>query len=105
MLAYTSTGSVDLAPYVLVWFICGMVGAVLGGSRKMGGTVGFFLGLLVGPIGVIIVAVAAKREPHVPVAPVVPSSVADEVAKLSALHDAGVLSDADYAAQKAKLLS
>jgi hypothetical protein len=37
-------------------------------------------------------------------APAATASVADELAKLAALHEQGHLSDAEFAAQKAKLL-
>ena len=37
-------------------------------------------------------------------APAAQVSVADELAKLAALHDQGHLSDAEFAAQKAKLI-
>jgi hypothetical protein len=36
--------------------------------------------------------------------PAAPLSVADELGKLAALRDAGVLSEDEFAAQKAKLL-
>ncbi len=46
----------------------------------------------------------AGRVPH-PNAPTAPHSVADELSKLAQLRDAGVLSSAEFEAQKSKLLS
>jgi hypothetical protein len=45
-----------------------------------------------------------RNPPSVPAQPG-PSSVADELAKLADLRDKGVLTDAEFAAQKARLLS
>jgi hypothetical protein len=41
---------------------------------------------------------------NVPVAPTAPASVADELRKLATLHTEGLLSDAEFAAQRARLL-
>ena len=39
--------------YVLVWFLCGIVAAVIGANKGAGGT-GFLLGVLLGPFGILI---------------------------------------------------
>lgn len=41
-------------------FICGVFGSVLCGSRAQ--TIGFFLGLLLGPLGVIAAAIRGNRQ-------------------------------------------
>jgi hypothetical protein len=43
--------------------LCGVIGAALGSSKKVGGGGGFILGLLLGFIGLIIVAVSAPKSP------------------------------------------
>jgi uncharacterized protein DUF4429/putative oligomerization/nucleic acid binding protein len=48
-------------------------------------------------------AIAARAQ-GAPSSPAPPSSTADELKKLAELHDAGVLSDEEFAQQKAKLL-
>ncbi len=40
--------------FVLIWIVCGIVGAMIASSRGGSGPGGFFLGLLLGPLGVII---------------------------------------------------
>ncbi|APR53181.1 PDZ domain-containing protein [Sphingomonas koreensis] len=52
-------------------------------------------------------AVVAATEPTVPAQPVVvaPASVADELVKLAKLKDQGLLTDAEFQAQKSKLLA
>lgn len=42
--------------FVILWIICAFVGAALGSRKGRGGT-GFILGLLFGPIGILIVLV------------------------------------------------
>jgi hypothetical protein len=40
--------------FVAIWLICGIAAAVIANSRGGSGVVGFILGFLLGPIGVII---------------------------------------------------
>jgi len=42
---------------IIFWLLCGIVGAMIGSNKGEGG-LGFFLGLLLGPIGVLIVALS-----------------------------------------------
>lgn len=42
--------------WVIIWIICGVIGALIGRSKGRGGA-GFALGILLGPLGVIIAAV------------------------------------------------
>jgi hypothetical protein len=39
--------------YVVIWLICGIIGAMIGSKKGAGGT-GFCLGVLLGPIGILI---------------------------------------------------
>lgn len=54
--------------------------------------------------GAIDAAIAAQRQPQAPAAAVAPS-VADELTKLAQLHQQGLLTDAEFAQQKARLLA
>lgn len=45
---------------IFFWLICGLLGALIGSGKKMGSLGGFLLGLLLGPIGLIIVAISTK---------------------------------------------
>lgn len=48
---------------VLIWFICAIVGAVIGSSKGEAG-MGFIAGLLLGPFGVLFAAMSSgDREP------------------------------------------
>ncbi|NBW76012.1 MAG: zinc ribbon domain-containing protein [Sphingomonadaceae bacterium] len=40
--------------FVVFWILCGVLGAVIASSKGASGAIGFLLGLLFGPIGVII---------------------------------------------------
>lgn len=49
---------------IVVWLVlAGMIGAAIGSSRTMGAGAGFFLGVLLGPIGWLI-TVASTRRPE-----------------------------------------
>ena len=51
---------------ILIWLVCGIVGAMIGAQKKMG-CLGFILGILLGPIGILIVVFAGGdrvRCPH-----------------------------------------
>jgi hypothetical protein len=59
--ANISSGGTDWAPIVAVWLICGAAGAIIGSNKKMGGTTGLVCGFLLGPLGVLIVALSSGR--------------------------------------------
>jgi hypothetical protein len=42
-----------MAVFIVIWFLCGIIGAMIG-SQKGAGCVGFLLGILLGPLGIII---------------------------------------------------
>lgn len=54
---YASSSDFDWTPFIVVWLIFGVIGAAVGASKNMG-CAGFLLGLLLGPIGIVIVAVS-----------------------------------------------
>jgi hypothetical protein len=49
----------DWTPILVIWGVMGVLGAMIGSGKKMGAGGGFFVGLILGPIGLIIVAVSA----------------------------------------------
>lgn len=61
--SYGSSGGDDGTLFVLIFVaaVCGFIGAALGSSRSIGAGAGFFLGLLLGPLGLIIVAVSGRK--------------------------------------------
>jgi hypothetical protein len=48
-----------MALYIAVWFVLACIGGLIGGSKGLGGQ-GFFLGLLLGPLGILIIAVVGN---------------------------------------------
>jgi hypothetical protein len=59
--------SAAVAAVFLVGFLCAIIGGAVGAPRGHGG-VGFLLGLLFGPLGILIVVVMAPAETTVPTA-------------------------------------
>ena len=47
---------------VIVWIICGIACAVIGSSRGDRGVAWFFLGVLLGPIGLVVALSADQRK-------------------------------------------
>jgi hypothetical protein len=45
--------------YVIVWLVCAFIGMGIGKSKGKG-ALGFILGLLLGPVGIIIIAVSKE---------------------------------------------
>ncbi|WP_156826944.1 zinc ribbon domain-containing protein [Geopsychrobacter electrodiphilus] len=48
--------------YIVVWVICGFICSVIAGSKGRSSGAFFFLGILFGPIGIIIAAVIPKND-------------------------------------------
>lgn len=51
--------------YFVVWFICGFICSVIAGSKGRSAGGFFLMGLLLGPLGVILAAVIPKNEEQV----------------------------------------
>lgn len=104
----------DWSVAIVVWIACGLINVAIAQSRQAGALANWFVfGVLLGPLGVLYALVSAKPKPgaHGPAAvspPVAaPSrgiSVADELAKLVALREAGELTAAEFARQRLNLL-
>lgn len=98
-----------LLGYAVIGALCAVYSAVLAEARGHGPTLWLILGLLFGPITLLIAAcLPNERKKRATVtaaelsAPI--SSVAVELTQLANLRDQGVLTDDEFAAQKAKLL-
>ncbi len=102
----------------IVWLFMAIICAVIGTNRKIGGVAGFFLGLFLSVIGLIIVLCskslddekrdmammyAMSQKPQT--ATKTNSSTADELQKLAALRDSNAISNDEYERLKQKLIS
>jgi len=85
------------------WVICAVICAIVGSNRKIGGTAGFFLGLFLGIIGLVIVLCSDKVERIIPNFNT--SSIPDQLKKYKELLDSGAITEAEYNIQKGRLLN
>jgi uncharacterized membrane protein YeaQ/YmgE (transglycosylase-associated protein family)/RNA polymerase subunit RPABC4/transcription elongation factor Spt4 len=46
---------------VIAWFVCGLIAAAISEEKGHSAVAGFFLGLLLGPVGVIVAAVISRE--------------------------------------------
>lgn len=103
----------DLTLVFWLWAILGaLIGAAIG-QRKGRAGAGFFFGVILGPIGWIIIAVGpdlrqkvpASATPPAPAAsPGEPQSVAARLGSLEDLKKGGLLNDDEYRAKREQLL-
>jgi len=84
-------------------FVCFIITAIwgyrAGAKRKVGGAAGLFLGLILGPIGIIIIYCFDKIE-KLPI-----ESIPDQLKKFKDLLDSSAITEAEYNVQKAKILN
>ena len=78
----------------------GLVCALIGDKRGIGRTPGFFLGLLLGVIGLIIVLCSPSNATLNPF-----ESIPDQLKKYKDLLDSGAITQAEYELQKTRLLN
>ena len=95
---FSLTNGQFLLLLLFVAVVCAVLGALVaqhgGGDVPLGGLLGFVLG----PLGVLIAAVMSlHRRPS-------DGSMADQLARVSTLHDGGKLTDAEFESAKTKLL-
>lgn len=100
---------------LLALFVMGVVGGLIGSGKGLG-FLGFFVGMLLGPIGWVIVAVSkgtpdaeARRSVEVQqqveqMTGVAAPSRVTELERLDALRLSGALTDEEFAAEKRRLL-
>lgn len=98
--------------YALLGLLCGLVGAAIGSAKSRAGF-GFFLGLVLGPLGCIIIAVlpGERRRDFMEAISARPGtaqpSSADAISALldlKKLLDAGAVTEAEYSDKKKLLL-
>ena len=102
----------DLTILFFASLICGLIGAAIGAHKNRGGA-GLFFGLLLGPLGWLIIAVgpdhrpAAKPVPAPAPAPVarLSASTTDALLDLKKLLDAGVITQSEFDSKKQTLLA
>jgi hypothetical protein len=91
---------------LLIWIVCAIAaGAIASGKNRSvagWGLIGFFFG----PLGLLIIAClpAVPSEAVHSTGSIGGGSYTDELAKLHALHKEGVLTEAEFTDQKARLL-
>ena len=57
-----SYGHLDMEIGVLIWILCGIACAVIAGSKGRSGIAWFFVGILLGPIGVVVALVIKEDQ-------------------------------------------
>lgn len=102
--------------YAFIWLFMAIICAIIGAKRKIGGVAGFFLGLFLSLIGLIIVLCSKSLDDEArqlammqnmtqkPVQPTT-TSTADELQKLASLHATNAISDDEYEQLKAKVIN
>ncbi|MDB5003691.1 MAG: hypothetical protein JWQ34_1916 [Mucilaginibacter sp.] len=100
-----------------IWLFMAIICAVIGSNRKIGGVAGFFLGLFLSVIGLVIVlcskslddekrdmamlrAMSQKPTPSTQIN----TSTADELQKLASLRASNAISNEEYERLKQKLI-
>lgn len=53
-------GGTDYTPFIIIWVVCGLIGGAIGSGKNLG-CAGFMLGVLLGPVGIIVIAVMGNR--------------------------------------------
>lgn len=87
-----------MAVFVLIWVVCA-IGAGMVASKKNRSVAGWGLvGFLLGPIGLLLAACAADNRQ-------VAATLTDQLSELQRLKRRGVITEAEFTAKKAKLLS
>lgn len=93
----------DYSVAIIVWIVCGIASLLIAQSRGATNVVTwFFVGVFLGPLGVIIAAIGAKGSGRTNRAVI---GAADELQKLATLRDAGTITADDFDRQKVSLLA
>ncbi len=106
---------------VLVWILCAFLGMAMGKERNIGAAGGFVLGLLLGFIGLIIVAFSPKitssfedlqqdyliadSYKKIQEEQIAKSTAADELKKWHDLKQSGAISEEEFEEKKKKILN
>lgn len=100
-----------LVVWPIVGLICAIICAGMAGSRGRSGVLWGILGFFFGLLAILVLAIIGKDRSamafHAGYLPAAtpPASKFDEIAKLKALLDSGVLTQAEFDKQKKALLS
>lgn len=93
----------DLSIIIIAWIVSGIAALLIAQSRGATNAVTwFFVGVFLGPFGVLIAALGAKGPGRATGSTV---GAADELAKLAVLRDGGTLSVEEFERQKRGLLA
>jgi hypothetical protein len=84
--------------------VCPIWGYRAGAKRSIGAVGGLFLGLFLGLLGILIIY-CTRRVDQKPLYNFPGSSPADELQKYKQLFDSGAITEAEYVAQKTKILN
>lgn len=88
---------------ILVWLVCGIGAFLIAQNRGATNALTWFLvGVLLGPIGIILAAISAKGPGHGGTSVI---GAADELAKLASLRNSGTITADEFERQKAGLLT
>lgn len=86
------------------WLVCGVVMAIIAGSKGRNAFGWFFVGLLLSILGIILIA-CLPATPETQRARVVSLTPMDELAKAKQLWDSGAISENEYASIKSRLVA
>ena len=96
---------------LIFWFICGIASMFVATSRGGEGCLWMFIGIVLGPLGLIMAFSAGKstteraqEQATLNAKAITKANFAQELERLVALKDKGALTDAEFDAAKAKLL-
>lgn len=95
--------------YFIIGVLCAIFTAIIAEGRGRSYGLWFLLGLIFGPLALLIVAAVPKDRTASPSPPIVEpqgpiSSLANDLTQLANLRDQGILTDEEFATQKRKLL-
>ena len=51
--------------YIIIWFVCGVISAFIADGKGRSGCSWFFVGVLLGPLGIILALVMPKNEAEI----------------------------------------
>lgn len=93
-----------LAVAIFVWGASGVISAAVASDRGHNGFAWFVIGVLLGPLGVVLAIAMPPPSPRIAATAAPIATAADEIAKLADLHSKGLLTDDEFKAAKAKAI-
>ncbi len=86
--------------WAIIGGVCGLAAGTIAEGRGRSFSLWLFMGLLFGPLAILVAAALSKERQ-----PKISAGIADDLAKLSLLHENGDLTEAEFTAAKQRLLS